>query len=212
MIVLLACFPKSGSSYLSDQIAAQPDFERAEFTPWYGRREQEIEADRIRPWIGRNCIAQHHVRASSYTMQLVKDFEITPVVLVRNIGDALASLADHIADEDPETPVGYFDSHIAAIDWDERLVTVAELAAPWYINFYVSWWRAMPNAIIRYEDVVLGSKTDILTTKFGIPLEAKPESEPRRFNKGITGRGAPVMEDVSKLMRHYPDVDFGAIL
>ena len=211
MIVLLACFPKSGSSYLSDLIAAQPGFERAEFTPWYGRREQELEAERIRPWIGRNCVAQHHVRASGYTLQLVQDFEMTPVVLVRNIGDALASLADHIANEDPETPVAYFDNRIAALDWDGRLAAIADLAAPWYINFYVSWWRAVPEAVIRYEDVVLSGDASPLKSRFGIPIDAKLDTEPRRFNKGVTGRGATVMDDVKKLMRHYPDVDFGAI-
>lgn len=212
MIVLLACFPKSGSSYLSDLIAAQPGFERAEFTPWYGRREQELEIKRIRPWIGRNCVAQHHVRASGYTLQLVQDFEMTPVVLVRNIGDALASLADHIADEDPETPVAYLDDRIATLDWEDRLATVAELAAPWYVNFYVSWWRAMPEAMIRYEDVVLGGDTSILTERFGISLDMQNDTEPRRFNKGVTGRGATVMEIVKRLMWHYPDVDFSRVL
>jgi len=130
---------------------------------------------------------------------------------VRNIGDALASLADHIANEDPETPVAYLDNRIAKLDAEERLSAVAELAAPWYINFYVSWWRAMPEAIIRYEDVVLGGNTSVLTTRFGIPLDTGVDPEPRRFNKGITGRGAAVMDDVRRLMRHYPDVDFGAI-
>lgn len=214
MIVLLACFPKSGSSYLADLIAAQPGFSAASFTPYYGRREQELEAGLIGTWEGRHCVAQHHVRASEYTLHLIDRFKMTPLVLVRNLGDAMASLADHIAQEGPETPVAYFDERIGALNSDDRLIAVTELAAPWYINFFVSWWKALPDAIMRYEDVVLGGNIAPIEERLGMPIVIPDDGEgrPRRFNVGIKGRGAAAEDHIRKLTTHYPDVDFSSIL
>lgn len=214
MIVLLACFPKSGSSYLADLIAAQPGFSAASFTPYYGRREQELEAGLISAWAGRNCVAQHHVRASEYTLQLIDRFQMTPLVLVRNLGDAMASLADHIAQEGPETPVAYFEERMGALSPEERLIAVTELAAPWYVNFFVSWWRARPDAIVRYEDVVLGGDLGPVEQRLGMPIVAPTEQghSPRRFNVGVAGRGAPAADYIGRLTAHYPDVDFRSIL
>jgi hypothetical protein len=212
MIVLLACFPKSGSSFLADILASQPDFATAQFTPCYGRREQEIEAGLVTPWVGRNCVAQHHVRASEYTLYLLDHFRITPLVLVRNLGDTLASLADHIAQEGPETPVAYFNDRISALNAEERLLAVTELAAPWYINFYVSWWKVRPEAIVRYEDVVLGCNFEPLEQRLGMPIIMPPDYRPRRFNVGIQGRGAAVENYLRRFTTYYPDVDFSPIL
>jgi sulfotransferase family protein len=211
MIVLLACFPKSGSTYVSDLIAAQPSFERAEFTPYYGRREQELEAARIEAYKDRNCVAQHHVRASEYTLHLIQHFQIRPIVLVRNLADALVSLADHIVNEGPQTPVAYFDERFQSMSDNDRLAAVGALAAPWYVNFYVSWYRAFPKAIVRYEDVVLDGKHDLLFDHIGLVPTINQPPVARRFNKGVAGRGAVISDRLLELFKFYPDVDFGPI-
>lgn len=45
--VLVACMPKSGSTYLSGAIEALPGFIRAHLVPGYGRREQELCIEKL---------------------------------------------------------------------------------------------------------------------------------------------------------------------
>ncbi|MGU3363082.1 hypothetical protein ACLBWX_22490 [Methylobacterium sp. M6A4_1b] len=213
MIVLLACFPKSGSSSLSNLIAAQPNFTRAEFTPYYGRREQELERGLITNFVGKNCVAQHHVRGSEYTQNLIGEFDMKLIVLVRRLGDAIASLNDHIVNEHEATPVGYFEEHFKQMASAERLEAVADLAAPWYVNFYVSWYRSKPECIVRYEDVIL--KNDLRKVESILQRKIVTEEKnvaPTRFNVGIEGRGDAIKDRISRLFKYYPDVDFSPII
>src|ERR1700735_4223003 len=62
--ILIACMPKSGSTFLSDVIGQCPDFRRAVLTPSAGRREQEIDEQLLRRLDRVSFVAQHHVRNS----------------------------------------------------------------------------------------------------------------------------------------------------
>lgn len=204
MLVLLACFPKSGSTTLSDRLAAVLGA-RADFVPAYGRREQELQEDLVRIWRGRSAVAQHHVTASRWTLDLCEAYDVRPLVLVRNLADALVSLHDHAASEGPDTPV-------ALLEQGMSVQAVADVAAAWYIKFYVSWYRAAPEAIVTYEDVVLGGNSEPIRQRLGVQLTA-PDGPSSRFNVGRAGRGQAIDPDlILRLTRHYPDVDFRPIL
>jgi hypothetical protein len=165
------------------------------------------------------------VRASAYTLELIREFDVKPVVLVRDIHDAIVSLTDHVA-ATPEIPFAYFDKSFLAMPQDKRLNAVTELAGPWFINFYVSWWHAFPDAFVSYEEVVLGGVDPLYDWLKRLGVEASKEmvaaaaaksrSEKTRFNVGVRGRGESMLPEASKatlrrLAGYYPVVDFSRI-
>jgi hypothetical protein len=227
MKILIACFPKSGSSYLSALIGNLSRFSVVSYVPTYGRREQELsEAALERTKNVERQVAQHHVRASEYTLHLIKIYQLIPLVLVRNIFDAAVSLADHIANESRIFPAAYFDDAMSRLPIEDRVDAVLDLAVPWYINFYVSWWHARPDAIVTYEDLILGGpirqtsylqslgvETDFTEVHVACDLAKKQNT---RFNVGRPGRGLTLIdgsrrEKIERLASYYPDVDFSKI-
>jgi hypothetical protein len=123
---------------------------------------------------------------------------------VRNLYDSLLSLAEHVASTTPVMPMAYFDQSFAKKPLSFRLDAVVDLAAAWYINFYVSWHRSRPQDIVRYEDVVIGGAKGIfrLVEKLQVPatltgVEAAIDEarlhHKTRFRVGKVGRGVPQM-------------------
>lgn len=145
---------------------------------------------------------------------------IRPVALVRSLPDAVVSLRDHLRREDTENAMFYAEADHARLD-DARLERmIARLAAPWYVNFYMSW-RAAPDAlIISYEELTADPKrivSEILAyagaaiddraiDKALATVRAKGES---RLNVGVAGRGAGIapetLRDLAALFDFYPE-------
>lgn len=171
-------------------------------------------------------VAQHHIRASEHTLQLIDRYHLTPIVLVRNIYDFAVSIADHIANESPVGPIAYFDDGIARLPMEDRVNAAMDLAIPWCINFYVSWWRARPEAIATYEDLILGGpvrqsshlRSIGLNTEIAevIAAHEMTKAQHTRLNVGVAGRGLKFVNflrrrHVERLASYYPDVDFSLI-
>jgi hypothetical protein len=224
---LIACAPKSGSTYLTTLIGNLPNFSVTSYAPAGGRREQELSEALMRK--GRRSsrqVAQHHIRASDYTLGLIQKFDVTPLILVRNIYDAALSFAEHMVNESPIAPMAYFDDTFARSSLEHRLNAFIDLAAPWYFNFYVSWWHYRPKAIVTYEDIILGgpNRQSEFLQSIGIATNLeevllareKAKSQFTRFNIGKAGRGAAILdfrtrEKLSRLASYYPNVDFSPI-
>lgn len=226
MRVLVACFPKSGSTFLANVIGGLPEFKVESYVPDHERREQELCDTAIGKCTGLHQVAQLHVRASWSTLHLIDKWNINTIVLVRNIYDAIVSLTDHIARESPAFPHAWFNETTAALPFERRLAAVVELAGPWFFNFYVSWWFGRPEAIVRYEDLVLGGpkrQAEFLVSR-GIATCAEDvaaslariDPVTTRLNVGKAGRGGTLLspeqrEWIANLTRHYSDVDFTPI-
>lgn len=230
MIILLACLPKSGSTFIASIIGRLPGFVTLGFSPSGERREQEIDTAMVkrftRKFIKRNCIAQHHVRASRSTIRCIEQFEMQPIVLVRNLYDAIVSLSDHLVCESPEMPFAYFDESFAKMEQEKRIEAIVDLAAPWYFNFYVSWWHYRPESIVTYEDVVLAGKYGIrrLIDRLGLDVSDQTIDEllrttsrqTTRYNVGVAGRGESLVsrrckEILNRYAEYYPLVDFSPL-
>jgi hypothetical protein len=225
IIILLACFPKSGSTYLSQVIAALDGFVHTGFVPDGERREQEIDEERLKS-MRQNCVAQHHVRASRWTISCINKYKMRPIVLVRNIYDCIVSLSDHMVRESVAFPFAYFDETFATLDEQSRLDAIIDLCAPWYFNFYVSWITSYPRSIFRYEDIILGDGSSIasLLRSIGVDVSDAQVSEAAariggkeaRLNVGVSGRGVKALTQsniaqIERLASHYQHVDFTSI-
>lgn len=148
--VLLACFPKSGSTFISSKLARFPGWRRADFVPAYGRRDQELEQAAIvrsmssLSGLNQSQVAQHHCRASEHSLRLVNKFDIRVLVLVRNLMDVALSISDHWDRESVVGPTACLDeSLLAELDASPvtRLQFIVQHVLPWYVSFYLSWLR-----------------------------------------------------------------------
>jgi hypothetical protein len=224
--ILVACFPKSGSSYLVALIGNLPNFSTKNYVPYMGRREQELsETSLIQTSVPGRQVAHVHVRASEHTLHLIDKYRIAPIVLVRNIFDTVVSLADHIKTW-PAMPAAYLDERISSLSFEDRIDALIDLAVPWYFNFYVSWWHARPDAIVTYEDLVLGNtlrKTSYLQSR-GIETNLAEvtaaheltKKQDTKLNVGTSGRGLKLIDKarrlrIERLASYYPEVDFSKI-
>lgn len=223
--ILLACMPKSGSTYLSNSIGRLPGFRRTSLVSGAARAEQEINFRVALRKSKYNYVAQQHVRYHSRTAEAIKTFQMTPVVLVRDIFDCVVSIRDHWRRESVRAPMAYvLDDHLNMEDSDLDHMIV-QLAIPWYFNFYVSWTRCDDALWLRYEDVIAdpaGAVARILeraghqTDPDLIPAavhQLNPAAE--RKNVGRPGRGASLPEELKQVIREYrnfyPDIDFSLI-
>lgn len=171
---------------------------------------------------GRGYIAQHHIRYTDPTRWIMDDYGITPVVLVRNIFDALVSLRDHIKNDAIYMSMGYYNEDMRQWSDEKTADWLIDMVAPWYVNFFVSW-QDCPNRLqlsfeqIRQDpkqcllDVGNAAKLEISAADCEAALE-KSKTKPTRLNKGVSGRGAAFTdkhrETVARYASYYPHVDF----
>jgi len=218
--VLIACMPKSGSTFLSDVIAELPGFRRAFLMPAHGRREQELDEFCLQQADPFNFVAQNHVRYSEWTAEMCHDYGLTPIVLVRSLLDVIVSLRDHIRTESTILPFLFVEPHHATLD-DARLEEMlTRLALPWYINFYMGWRLAPGAHIVNYDDLVsapTGVVREVLSLAGASISDADIETAVARvreagrsrMNVGVTGRGASLRPEtirtVLDLINFYPE-------
>lgn len=223
--ILLACMPKSGSTFLSDAIGRLPGLRKASLVTHYGRTEQEINFSVALRKSKYNFIAQQHVRFNAKTADAIEAFQLTPVVLVRNIFDCVVSLRDHWRRESILTPTAYVLKDHLSMDDGELDRMIIQMVVPWYVNFFVSWTQCEDALWLRYEDVVLdpGEAVASILERAGHPvdrdtiLESLQQSDPakERKNVGRPGRGTSLPEAQKQIIREYrnfyPDIDFSRI-
>lgn len=188
--VLLACPPKSASTFLSQALASALGVEkqslscpshtpRSSSTLGANLREQELDDLALlkRCLRRRGFVAQHHVRCSPYLCGQIALYGLRPVVTTRNIFDSLVSLDDMYVSwrqtTDPLTaffndglPAGY-----AELPLERRLELLVDRWLYWYVQFYVSWRQceghsALTPLWVSYETDILGD-AKALSEKIG---------------------------------------------
>jgi len=230
--LLIACMPKSGSTYSSRLLESLTGFRSYSLAFAYGRNEQEISWPRLIPSLRRDALfVQQHIRASKVTLDALDIFHVTPIVQIRNIFDVIMSLRDHLACGEFEGPMAYVDARFLRQSQDKQLDFIIDLMIPWYVNFFVSWSEAESTMgarlfWLRYEELTaapvavlarlcdhVGLDTDRRQIEVAL-VEAA--AKPTRFNQGIIGRGVSGLSEAQKnrvraQAAHYPWVDFTPI-
>ena len=224
--VVVACFPKSGSTYLSEMIGSFPSIKKRFLVFGHERREQELSPEILVLYHDTNYVGQHHLRCSSPTVMILKAFSIHPVVLVRNLYDVIVSLDDHYQNRIQSGSMAFVNEDIWSADSETRLNFFADLMAPWYINFFVSWSSYdYPATWITYEDLIgsealnlkriaTDAKIDIDDAAIQSAIEQTKGTD-TRLNKGVSGRGESlpqaVKDKIRRLTGYYPSIDFSPI-
>ncbi|MDR3507922.1 MAG: sulfotransferase domain-containing protein [Caulobacteraceae bacterium] len=220
--ILIACMPKSGSTFLSDVISELPQFIRAELVPAAGRREQELDEFCLQQVDGLSYVAQVHVRDSEWTAEMSRDYGLKTVVLVRSLLDIVVSLRDHLRRETHIWPNFHAEAHHAQMDDAALELMIARLAMPWFVNFYMGWRQRGDALMIAYESLIHDPNRTVREI-LAFAGEAVDSSEVRtavarvcergqsRLNVGVAGRGASLrpktIHTILDLLEAYPEAD-----
>lgn len=200
--ILIACMPKSASTFLATAIASLKGFKRYRLIPAYGAREQELCQIRLSRYNRKKYVAQHHLRCSDWTRNLIHQYRLTPVVIVRDLADTAISLRDHFRREPTgRGPTACFYEHHKDLPDDVLEEAIVRLAIPWYINFYVGWRRAGDVPIYDYARYTSEPATVIgeILAHAGCPIDPNSiesalssvhKEKVAQFNVGVSGRGS----------------------
>jgi hypothetical protein len=198
---------------------------RVDLVRAYGHREQELDVLELARHDLKSYTAQHHVRYSDATDELIKQFRLTPVVLTRNIFDVVVSVRDHLRNESYVGSMAWMTADLVKLPDPEVEEIIADHIAPWYIHFFVSWQHCAGALWVTYEEVRTNTEQVVakIAKEAGIPATAgqisaaiqKARNQKTRFNKGISGRGENLSPraraHIERLISRYPKVDFSMI-
>lgn len=157
--VLLACAPKSASTFIAAALQSALDLPSAALFASTPRiravsmmggnlREQEPEElSLIRYGMnGVGYVAQHHSRATPYLSLMLDTYNVKPIVTHRNLFDTFMSLDDMIMGyrgDKPSDQGFYFSDGLPAnfgrLSQEDRLTILVQRNTAWFIQFYVSW-------------------------------------------------------------------------
>ncbi len=223
--VFVAAAPKSGSTYLAAALA-----EATGFLPYFlgasHLNEQDLYLPRLLDVWSLDIVCAQHARASQPNLALLSAFSIRPVVLVRDLGDSLVSLRDHLERETPITPIFDAGERFLPLPREAQLDALVDLVAPWYLAFHAGWARApIETLLLTYDELISDPAGTVAraATFAGAPLKRAPEEAvarvrrtKTRYNRGYAGRGAAQLSDdqrarLARLAAHYDDVDFSPL-
>lgn len=230
-MVLIACFPKSASSFLQNCIALLGDYTTDHLCNGHMRQEQDLYAPAMLDNAFRNVVTHQHVRATDANLDLLQTMKGKTIVTVRNLADVVVSFRDHCVKKTVEFSMAYVDESFRDLPKELQYDMVIDLIVPWYIYFYVSWKKAekeVPLLWVTYEDMVadkvgtirdICEYTGIRCTDDEIRDAIKTiegDRDKSNYNKGVAGRGSTELSDAQKLRlerlaSYYPDVDFSMI-
>ncbi len=221
--ILIACFPKSGSTYLCKVLADLTGLQRTNFAQarshgWYV--EQDFSEPALRAHRRVPSIVHQHVKGTPPNVHLLKQYGVKPIILVRDLADILFSLHDHLDREGPAVPTGYVSPHYFEMSLDERLMYLIRIHLPWYFNFLVSWQDAadaIPQKWITYEQLFadrVGTVLDVCEY-CGLEISAAEvdaslarldaDATATRKNVGKAGRGAALPEAHRRAIHELAD-------
>lgn len=226
--IFIACFPKSGSTFLMELLCEVTGFLRPHLVYSYERSDQNIYLPALVDVCNKKSIIQQHARATHAHINFIDQYKLTPVILTRNIFDVIVSLVDYFdTSMDPKMFVCYTAPEYASMTRRDKIAMMVELAAPWYFNFYAGWWDAIQNGDVKATWVTYENLTaDPEKTVAGIldfaaikPIKSASDaiesvtSKRIRFNKGVSGRGQVELDEeqrqsITSLARFYPWIDF----
>lgn len=202
--ILVACFPKSGSTYLSHIIADLTGYTLRMVVPKAApHNEQDINDVVLSEISNMNTVTHQHVKGTQRNLELIEKYGIKPIVLTRHILDVVVSAADHIEAEDRKMPMVYIHDTYFEMSREDKLMFLIRNILPWYFSFLISWQEASRTRDVYWtsyevlfseQECVLSEIAEFCSFAAG-PADiqaarAKIEgSNKTRKNVGKTGRG-----------------------
>jgi len=218
--ISIACFPKSGSTFITKSLARYCDFPTAVIATT--AEVQEISHVRLQKADAEHpsFITQTHFHPTKHNLRMLKRYGMDSVFIYRNIFDCIVSLRD-MYEERVEfgkgiwegsftSQWGYYNPNFNKMSEKEQFDYMIEGALSWYLLCYATWMKKIneegyPAIVLSYEeffsdtdknfyDLVdrLGLHDAEKASKFSLP-KREAGAEGVRFNVGKVGRGKELL-------------------
>jgi len=233
-IIVVAAAPRTGSTFLSIVLREVTKLQRFRLCSGYATNEHDLYLPALCIVNDSGCVSQMHMKGSFHNASLINRFKIRQIILVRNIYDIVASLFDDLRkkEEMPGYHTGengysflWLDSATKNMNDEDLIDMIIDLAIPWYVNFYVSWYRLAEQNIVNpiwvnYEDMMNDKNNTIISILnfIDFPFNGEINStilneKYSTYNKGDSGRGDILLSDerksrIQEKFSYYEDVNF----
>ena len=233
-IIVVAAAPRTGSTFLSVVLSEVTKLQRFRLCSGYATNEHDLYLPALCIVNDSGCVSQMHMKGSFHNASLINRFKIRQIILVRNIYDIVASLFDDLRkkEEMPGYNTGesgysflWLDSATKNMNDEDLIDMIIDLAIPWYVNFYVSWYRLAEQNIVNpiwvnYKDMMNDKNNTIISILnfIDFPFNGEINStilneKYSTYNKGGSGRGNILLSDerkrrIMEKFSYYEDVNF----
>jgi hypothetical protein len=233
-LVVVAAAPKSGSTFLANTLRAVTGLRNFRLCAAYSTNEHDLYLPALCLMSRYGCVSQLHMKGTFHNAVLMRTFGVRPVILVRRIDDIVASLHHDLKAKAERPTIGtgqegysflWQDACTRELSDERRLDMIIDLAVPWFVNFYVSWYRlceqgAVDALWVTYEELVADKEATVRKVLAFLGLDATvsiaPEVLSRRYNTfrdARIGQGAVELSDdqqrrLRERFAYYPGVDF----
>lgn len=198
--------PKSGSTYLWRLLMEVTGFPDAHLFDATSFGHQDLSKYRLRRLIGlrRGSVSHIHLRATPENSRLIREYNLKPIVLTRNIFDIVPSIADHWRMENARGGVvaSYVPAGIVERDQEAVFDFIIANCLPWYLGFLASWHaetERLQPVWLTYERFFQDQHSGLMRVLERCGHPVTPEQASRaiaamsgrqtRKNKGVSGRG-----------------------
>ncbi len=232
--IFLACMPKTASTFAVKALRRATGFEAVNLVDVFRDNEQNLYLPKLIDTCATDIVLHQHCKATNRNLELMVQYNIRPVILVRDLLDVLVSLYDHFHNESPISPFAFAYDGFFDLDEEGRKWLLVRMAAPWLVQFHASWYTcsALKKQIntfwVGYADFMAdkGGTLGRILEYYGLEPdraaldkaleETSSDRTGTRFNVGRQGRGMEFFspeqkECVAALLECYPEVDFSLV-
>ena len=219
--IFLACFPKSGSTYMARLLEAATH--RVDLKAAYemGHNEQNINEEALRRCVRKLSVVQQHTQGGDHNVSLLARYRLQPIVLTRNLPDIAMSLLDHMhLHKHTRNPMGFAPEHFFEWSDAEQLRWITWAYMPWYFSFFQSWKTNGSKVGAQWVefDNLTASPVETITqvlARMNLPCDAdalarasdhRTSGKNSRINKGVAGRGAQLPAELQAHLGRLADV------
>ena len=235
-MIVVAAAPRTGSTFLSNVLIQVTKLQNFRLCSGYSTNEHDLYLPALCMMNNSGCVSQMHMKGTFHNALLINRFKIRQIILVRNIYDIVVSLFHDLRKKE-EIPgyhigngkIGYsflwLDRATKNMDDEDIIDMIIDLAIPWYVNFYVSWYRLTEQNIVNpiwvnYEDMMNDKNNTIISILnfIDFPFNGEINStilneKYSTYNKGGSGQGNILLSDerkkrIMEKFSYYEDVNF----
>jgi hypothetical protein len=234
-MIVVAAAPKSGSTFLVNTLRRLTGLRRFRLCAAYATNEHDLYLPALCLMNRYGCVSQLHMKGTFHNAALMRTFGIKPIILVRRIEDIVLSLQHSLKGKTRRDAfesgwTGYsfvwLDQSTRALSDDRLLDMIIDLGVPWFVNFYVSWYRlceqgAVEALWVTYEELFADKEKTLRDVLAFLGLRDVGKIDPallgreyHTFRDGRVGQGASALtaaqrERLRAHFSHYAGVDFG---
>jgi hypothetical protein len=154
--------PKSGSTYITQKLVSITGFQFGRFISYFLDMEQNIDLNMIPKFYNKNIVCQMHTPGKLFNIELMKKFNIKPVILIRDPRDWVLSVHDHLFREPPLFPCGRIIPEWFEFEYKERIKYLIYHFLPSIVAWIRSWLENkyhIEHIVVNYEDLLISNKT-----------------------------------------------------